>query len=469
MYPNPFDISCDVLIGTSCALGHRLEDRAPVRNAQNADIVRYVQESSTVRLRDHSQRNLFCVAPIDVLVTEDNGQVQFHLIELNGTGIGGLTNISADAVGATLEGLLEMAEQLEEPNPLVLVASSGMESEQLPRLNKTIYEKILYVEAMHRGFSKRGQAAVANTVVQLREAPWEIATGKPTIVLGYMKQFLRWLKLHDDGRLTLFNRQVDAVVNDRFCLNVLHEFPTVDLKRLRTMNRCFVAGADKAVFYELLNDYLRRNPTPISRPVQYTLAHTREELVAKVMQMVRDGQKVVIKPQGTGLGHGIEFFLSSRESDEQITARIDGSLQLTERYYGLHGGALPYTVSEFFDTKTIKREGHPLNGHKFELRMVVYRCGDELRAFPSIVKIASEIYNPLQPSYLSLINNITASAVAKQSAGVDYMLPLSHSQTLELLGLSLEDVAALAGLCTGVVRFILDQTQDAPQRLGLPT
>lgn len=470
MYANPFQISLECLIGVSGVLGHRLEERNTVRAAQDPELVSHVQQGSTVELRGRrQQQELFCVAPIDILVTEAGGKRQFHIIEMNGTGIGGLTNIYEQAVGCVLEGLMEMGQNLREENAVVLVASSGLESEQMPRRNKLIYEKILYAEALKRGFEGHGKSATVSTVTQMRDAPWEMNNGRPTILVGYMKEFLRFLRPETDGKLRIFGRPVDGAVNDRFCLNLVQEFgDRVDLARLQTMNRCFLPGADKASCYQLLNEFLEQEPTPLSRTVPFALAHSRDEIVQTVLDWVRQGRKTVIKPQGTGLGHGIEFFLSPDEDKSRIVARIDGSLQLTERYYGLQGGALPYTVCEFLDTLMIAKPGHPMRGHKFEIRIVVYRDGNTLKAFPSITKVASQAYNADQPSHMSLINNITASAQATQSAGVEHMLPLCRHDTLDLLGLTPDDLHDVSHLTTRFVKYVLDQTIDAPEKLGLP-
>ena len=47
-------------------------------------------------------------------------------------------------------------------------------------------------------------------------------------------------------------------------------------------------------------------------------------------------------------------------------------------------------MCDFLDTATVcpdEGKGHKMIGHKFEIRIVVYRDGDELKAFPSIAKV----------------------------------------------------------------------------------
>jgi len=470
MYVSPLQISMDTLIGAAPLLGHGLEDRSDIRERQDWGLVQWLQSHSSTPLRDESQKHLFCVAPLDVVVTQSEQGKQFNILEINGTGIGGLTNLSGHAISAVLEDLCDFAGDLSAPDALVLVACSGMESEQAPRLNKLIHEKILYAEALKRGFDYSGRPARVVTMTQLLQDPATLPQDQPTIVLGYMKQFLGQLETDASGRLLLLGRQVHAAINDRFCLNVVHELgEQLDLEQFTPLNRCFLAGADKGVAYRLLNDFLARGPRAcMPRRVRSVHAHDRAELIATVLNWVRAGRRCVIKPQGTGLGDGIEFFLAAGEAEADIVRRIDGSLQRIAEQYRLTGGAFPYTVCEFLDGCMIDQPGHPLHGHKYELRIVVYREGLQLRAFPSIVKISSEAHDPADPSRLSLINNITASAQAQHKAGLEYMLPLANRETLELLGLSLEELLELCEAATSFLRDVLDRVQDEPAVFGLP-
>jgi len=307
-------------------------------------------------------------------------------------------------------------------------------------------------------------------MAQLVEEPDAIQTDRPTVVLGYMKEFLNQLALDSTGRLRLFGRPIDAGINDRFCLNLLNRFAhQVDMTRFVTLNRCFMAGADKGVAYGLLNEYAARNPNMLFPDrVEFARASHRVELIEGILDWLRQGRRVVIKAQGTGLGHGIEFFFDPDETRESIVGKVDHSIRLTEHYYGLVGGAFPYTLCEFVNTCTIPRSGHPLFGHKYEVRVVVYQDDGNLKAFPSISKISSQGYDADSPSKLSLLNNITTSAEAKQREGTDFMLPLSNAETLELLEIDHEQMKALCAYCTGYVRYILDCVQESPERFGLP-
>src|SRR5262249_3107224 len=147
------------------------------------------------------------------------------------------------------------------------------------------------------------------------------------------------VRLESDGRVTLMERPVTAAVNDRFCLNLVSQYDwRVDLARFATMNRCFLAGSDKGVAYCLLNEHLDDHPgRHFPRRVQFARARSGDELVATVLAWLQHGRRTVIKPQGTGLGHGIEFFLAPDEPPEQVAARIDASLGLTEKFYRSRG------------------------------------------------------------------------------------------------------------------------------------
>src|SRR5262249_34941473 len=291
------------------------------------------------------------------------------------------TNLPADVIGTVLSGLTDMGRALVEPDALVLVASSGMESSRNPRRNHLIHEKLLYAEALRRGLEAKGGRARVLAMSRLAEAREKLEGDGPVVVLGYIKEFLNELRMGPDGRLTLFGRPVAAGVNDRFCLNVVSRFGhQVDQNGLTTMNRTFLAGADKSVAYELYNEYARARPgRHLPEPVEFERADNRAALIARVTDWLRRGRRAVIKPQGTGLGHGLEFFLDPREALDDIVGKIDHSIRVTEHYYGAVGGAFPYTVCGFVDTCTVRREGHALDGHKYEVRVVVYRDGASLK------------------------------------------------------------------------------------------
>lgn len=468
---DPFALSLHTVIAASPLLGHTLEDRAPIRTAQDPKLLSRIRHGCATPLRSSSQQSLFSVAPLDLLVSHEAGEKQFHLLELNGTGIGGLTNLTEEALAPILQGIGQMASADTAADPLIMIASSGKESETNPRLNRLIYEKLMYADAIRRGFADRGREATVLAMPTLAGEPESLHAAGPKIVVGYIKEFLEHVSVDSRGRLMLMGREVTGAVNDRFFLNVLdHCGCSVDLANLDVMNRCFMAGADKGIAYDLLNDFLQTGDVPgFPRQVNFEICCDRESLIETVFDWTARGRRTVIKPHGTGLGHGIEFFLSNRESDSAIIQRIDQSLRTTEEYYAIEGGAFPYTVCEYVDADRIDRPGHRLHGHKYELRVVVYRDADMLRAYPSIVKVACEPCDEDAPCPTGLINNITSSCVRTQAKGTDFMFPLANRETMDLFGLEERHIDDLCRAATGYVRYVLDQVEDCPERVGLPS
>src|SRR4051812_4075668 len=102
-------LSLETVIAAAPMLGHKLEDRSCVRVNQDADLVEKFQKCSATRLTHAEQRTHFLVAPFDILVACSDGEKRFHIIETNGTGIGGLTNLPVNIVGDVLRSLTEIA------------------------------------------------------------------------------------------------------------------------------------------------------------------------------------------------------------------------------------------------------------------------------------------------------------------------------------------------------------------------
>jgi hypothetical protein len=109
----------------------------------------------------------------------------------------------------------------------------------------------------------------------------------------------------------------------------------------------------------------------------------------------------------------------------------------------------------YLDAEVIRAPGHPLNGCKYELRIIVYRHRATLRAVPSIAKVAPEVWDPSNPTRGSLINNVSAAVRRGKTGGADHILPLCMPETLRMLDLDEEAVAKLCRWATGYVAHVL--------------
>lgn len=468
---DPFQIDFETLVAASPMLGHKLENRSSIRKQQDLGLLEKLQEASTLPLRCASQQDAFVVAPLDILVSREGGKPQFHIIELNGTGIGGVSNMPADVVAAVAASLRRAARSCWQPESVLLLPVSGKECKESPRLNKLMHEKLIFAEAMQAGLAAAGGQADLVTLEGLQRGTQTLRSGVSAVVIGYIKDFLDACELGDDGGVYLHGRLVTGAVNDRFCLNLISQFKgQIDLTRFTAINGTYIAGGDKGAAYSLLDEHLVHQGSDLfPERVHHAHAHDRDELVATVQRWLRLGRRPVIKPHGTGIGHGIEFFLDREESAASIARRVDESIQITEEYYAAVGGAFPYTVCEFIDSDVIEQPEHRLEGHKYELRVVVYRDGLSLKACPTIAKVASQRFEAAAASRENLINNITNSSVTTQGDGTDYMLPLCCEQTLQLLGISIDQMQELCRVATQYVRHAIDEIPRMQSRMeGAP-
>jgi len=461
-------LSLETLVAASPLLGHELEDRRSIQEGQEPDLVAHVTSVASQRLSTPLQRQDFVVAPLDLLVSRDaSGGVGVHLLELNGTGIGGVTNLPPAAIDAILAALEEIAGRLDDPAGVVAVAVSGRESRTNPRANRLIHEKLLFVDALRAGLERRfGRAEVRCLPAAPDPGP---RVTRPTVVLGYIKDLLAAATVDSTGGIRLLGRRLMAAVNDRFCGNLVQRFAGdgLDPGSFLPINRCYTAGSDKGIAYRMVNSFLAGQPHRLAAGMVHAHAHTRDEIVALVAEWLALGRKTVIKPHGTGLGHGIEFFLDPATPRDQIERRVDASLRQTAEYYGMPGGSLPYTLCEFVDACRVVDPAHPLAGHRFELRVVVYRDGARLRAIPAVAKVARERADCGPAERRSLINNITASGDTPKVRGTDFVLPLCNAATLATLGLSTADLEAVATYAVGLVGHTLDRLREDPTAFEL--
>ena len=454
-----WQISIETLIGCSRLLGHQLESRQSIREGTDEPFLRQIESHSAVPIGGDVGRG-FLLAPLDVLVQRTDAGNRFHVIELNGSGIGGLTSMSPEPVAGVLDQLRQTAEQFEETTPLVLIGLSGRENDAAPRLNRLAHEKVMYAEAVRRGLLRRHAAVDVTTANPTDHCREVIERGNAAVVVGYLREFLEETECVD-GQLRLAGRPVTCVINDRLVLNLKMKFgPECCFDEITAINRCYAVGADKGMVYQHLQDFGAGGPVDacLATDVRFEVCQGHDEIERVIVDRMAKNRPAVLKPSGTGLGHGIEFFLDPDEPIDAIRHKINRSLEDTQRLYHLAAPAYPYTICDYIDTAVIDDAASDFVGHKFEIRVVVYQAGERLVAHPLIAKIAPEKFDADDTGKQMLINNITNSIVTTQRNGFEFMLPLCNEDTLQTLGIRRDELIRLSGECTRFVHHVLKNT-----------
>lgn len=464
-FQDPLQLDIETLTSAWTLLGHRLDDRTAIRHRQDASLTRRYLDTSRQPLADAEQELDFVCAPLDLLIDEVDGRLRFHILEINGTGFGGITNLPPAVLRPILDSLRQVGTSLTEPDGVVLLGISGKEDPERPRMNHLMHEKLLFGQALLRGLRQTHPYAHLTTADHTL-AGHSLKPG-PTVILGYMKDLIDQIEVRQ-GRLAYQGRPISGILNDRFCVNTLDHFGVAaNLEHFRPINTCFLAGSDKATAYRLIREAVRGTPDAVRMPgTDFEIVYDRSQLITAVQGWLAAGRPAVIKPHGTGIGHGIEFFLDPDAPEDEVHQQIDRSIHETETFYRIRGGAFPYTVCDYIDARTIEAPHHPLKGHKYEVRIVVLRRGDALHAFPAVAKIASAPFDPANPERSALINNVTASTSRTRRGGAEFSLPLADPRALETLGLNPDVLCEVGRICTRVLRHVLDDLREHPHQHG---
>ncbi|WOJ91827.1 hypothetical protein RZS28_19060 (plasmid) [Methylocapsa polymorpha] len=446
-------------------LGHRLDDRKVVARRQASDLASHYALASEIPLPAGVDLKDFFVAPLDILPFRRAGQRRFQLLELNGTGIGGLTNMPVDLVEEILDTIGEIGNACKGPAPLVVVASSGREAMGDRKPSHLLHEKLLFVDRIARALEERlGDVEILALDSLVANGGWR-GPSRPTVLLGYTRELVSHTHVIC-GMPRLFGRSVAGIVNDRFLFNLTAAYGALDIDSFLPANRCYESGADKATAYRHVNSFAARNTfDEVGAEIHFDVCKDAESLIETVRARLGHGEQIVIKPSGTGHGDGIEFFFGG-EDEEVIRERLGRSLAVVHERYG-QGAGFPYAATEYLDAEVIRTPGHALKGCKFELRIVVYRRGSMLRAVPSIAKVAPEVWDAHNPTRGSLINNISASVRGEKTGGADHLLPLCLPETLSILDLDEDILTKLCRWGTGYVAHVLWETRRQSSTAGL--
>lgn len=451
------DITMNIatLVGAAGLFGHALEDRRRIAHRQEPDLVDRVVIGSATLLSPAARKVPFLAAPMDILPYRmADGRRACQLLELNGSGMAGMLNMPYRVVSMILGYMEQFAQSIANKDPLILVSFSGDPKEG--KENKMIHEKMLYADALVRGFFKAGKLAEVLALPDLEQGVALPESG-PTIVLGFTRQILKKLKVVD-GKVTLKGRVVNVAVNDRLTRSMAKRYGHHNLvaQGLLSLNASYDAGADKHVAYGHLNDFLaKQKKGSVCQPVDFEMAKEGKELRAAVLRRLREGKATVIKPQGTGHGDGIDFIFPDYSEFDAVAA-VERSIATIKAKYSLRNSGFPYTVCSYIDALTVDRPNHHLHNHKYELRVIAFRDGNTIKACPSIAKMAGMPWNPGEIRREMLINNLNAD-YRDQGHRLDYVLPLLNRETLDILGYEIQDLIDLCQFATGFVCHLMDE------------
>lgn len=456
-------LSVASLIEVSSMLGIHLEDFAKVRNAQDEDFVSVIQEKSSYKLDHPDQKRHFYVSALDFVLDEGELGKKFNFIECNGSGFTGISNISISHLQKILHELESVAFYVEDKIPVVIIPCSGTREIKSSGRPSMVYEKLLFAQSIKNGLKERYGSAKMYNLYDLIDRE-SIQFDQPTVIIGYLMDLMNYLTCID-GKIHLLGQPVSGATHDRFCDNVVNTFvETIDIESFYSINNLFHFTSDKGNAYRLYNDFMVSKSAPFKmfkESINYERVFSRDELISTVSQKYfTERQKIVIKPHGAALGRGIEFFVTHNETQEDVIRKIDESIQATNRFCGVSGWAFPYTIVDFVDCSMIPLKEYPLCGHKFEMRVIVYREGDILKPFPSIVKISSRKYDPQTPDRLMLLNNVAAASGVTKIESTNYMLPLSNRETLNVIGISEEQLFELASFATNYVGYGINKLHN---------
>lgn len=446
-------LSLSTLVEVSGLIGFPFGRNSSIRNAQDQELVLNLQKTSSVTI-DNKHKKDYYFGTLDFLVYEDNGNKQFKFLEFSGTGSGGISNISFFAINAVLAEFEKVHNYINHSCPIILLAYTDSQSlsNSIPR--KFVYERFFFSQSIKQGFREKQDAGTILTLPEIIQNN-SFSPTQPTIVIGFLKDFMKYLSCKD-RKIYFLDQPISALFNDTLCNNTVERFKDeIDLNSIYNINSIFRLSTDKSLAYSLFNSFLKKKEFKyLSKPINFTLASSRENLISELIEQTNTAKKVVIKPYSGSVGMGVEFFLQP-ESEEIITAKVDNSIKMAKRFQGAESRVFPYTISEFIDYFTIPQKKHPLFAHKYELRVIVYREDNKLKAFPSVVRVAGLPYDESNFDRLMLLSYASLGDSKITMPKYKFLMPLSNNETLNILGLKMDELEDLCSFSTNYINYTI--------------
>lgn len=447
-------LTLSTIIEVSKLIGFQFGRNSTIRNAQNKQLVLELQEQTSATLAQNNIKDYF-FGTLDFLIYEDKGHKKFKFLEFSGTGSGGTSNISYFAFNSILKEFTNISRYVKTDMPIILLGYTDSQSlsNSIPR--KFIYERFFYAQSMKESFARNDMLATIITLPELIEKK-SLQPSGPTIVIGFIKDFMKYLSC-SDGVLSLFQQPISAILNDTLCNNVFKTYEnSLNPLTLYTMNSIYKLSADKSLAYQLFNEYLKKNNIGYIDPINYSKAFNREDLINQILKEVSLGNKIVIKPYAGSVGMGVDFFIKN-ESTEEIICKVDEAIKTSETFQGINNWSFPFTISEYIDYLSIPDKEHQLYDHKYELRIIVYRDKNQLKAFPSVVRVAGKRYAPDNIERLMLLSYASLGDSKINMPKYKFLMPLSNLQTLDTLDLNLNLLEEMCAFSTNFLRYCIQE------------
>jgi len=497
----------------------KLEQNFETQRGQDAALAKHFGDASAVPLPANINPTEFVVAPLDIMPYKvgDSGEFRATLLELNGTGYGNITTMEPNTLDTVMSSFGNVSHILEkEPTALFLVACSGREDPPAFGQSKKIHEKLMIANAMQTTIAQaqqeqaektgqpvlgvqvlgvdsfdadalvmrdgkpvienskalekpgRDKDGVENMKTILNGHSWDSPT-QPTVLVGYTAQLAKAIEIQD-GTPFLNGRKVSFIGNDRLVLNInaLNEGSgkKLDTSKFTSNNISYVPAASKGHAYAFTNQFNKAEGAAypgFSREIVNRQASTLEDVEKEVMSMLAEGKRVIIKPSGTGHGDGIRAFdIAEKETPELIRQEIKESYESVKGTYGDRGG-FPYTISEYLTADRVSKEDSPLKSMKYEFRVAVYsdysdkEKGPQLKAVPAIIKIdgGSKLREGESGDFSKSFASVSAQVLATGLPASEFMKPLCSEATLDLVGVSKDEMTDLCKWSTRLVSHIL--------------
>lgn len=447
-------LSLSTLLEISNILGFPLGRNNLIRDNQQVELVQNLQLKTSCSI-EKVQEACFYFGTLDFIPYKEQDKIRFKFLEFSGTGSGGTSNLSYFAFNQIIDSFQDVPTFIKADSPLILLAYTDSQSLESSFPRKFVFERFLYAHAMKTAFiQKFGQAEIIFLLDILKKKTFDPSI--PTIVIGYLKDFIPHISLKE-GKCTFLEIPVDAILNDTLCNNVHKLFDSkLQHDSFYAINEIFNLSADKELAYRFYNEFRHSFESEFfEKEIDIALAQTEEELVHKVYSDIQNGKKVVIKPYAGSVGMGVEFF-TEPTSREKTVDQVRKAIQKIEAFQGIKNWGFPYLITPYVDSMTIEKYDHQFYQHKYDLRVIVYRQGNALLAFPSVVRIAESPYNPD-----ALTRNMMISYASLEDATItkpkqEYLLPFSNKETLHSLAITENQLLELCSFSTQYVKYALD-------------
>ncbi|MBD3353587.1 MAG: hypothetical protein GF364_19040 [Candidatus Lokiarchaeota archaeon] len=337
----------DSLVYIATYFNKKMVSVAPLRNRQDSKFLKKIRKKAIEKLGGPLKicnDKLFYFGCVDFMVTEENGNRKFVILETNGGSSRGILSLAPGDIESIFTAYKNAIDKSAKDEERKVVIIGTVPNDYL------FQEKIMLAEFLKERYEIEGYSVGIYNSFNFETK--NIPRHDIIFIIANYNNLLDFLSYKND-HITFKGQQVDVVIGDGIArrFQIISAYIKHDWTRVKTLvvNPIYHITDDKGNTYLAINEgYERLKPYKIQK-LKFAKAFDPFHLEHIIEELIKNSEKnYILKPFGGSGGVGIQP-ISPKFSEERGLEIMERSISEFYQKFDARRSPFPYTIQEMAD------------------------------------------------------------------------------------------------------------------------